>query len=449
MNSLFKTQYPWVIYQDTDSIVGDSLIRVNGSQITIEDFYNSQPDNFIKHDEFNHNYVKRVSNNTATSISTACIIEEKPISYVMKHKVQKELFKITNSDGKSVTVTIDHSIIVKDKRTGEISSISPKNLNIYEHYIINIDENLTFDDNFTVESLGVCEEWVYDIEVEDNHNFFANDICVHNSMYLSLEPIVDKFYSNKDVKDVIPVLSKICKEKIDPIINECCYDLQRYTNVHRDCISFKLEAISSKGFWTGKKRYALNVYENEGVVYNEPKLKIMGLEVVKSSTPKVIRDKLKKSVGLILNGTESDVQDFVSSVKSEFYNYSVDEISFPRGVNGIEKYSDSTTLYASGCPIHTKGAILYNNRLKELNLQHKYENIGEGENIKFCYLKKPNPLKNEVISFSVGLPPEFGLDKYVDYEKQYEKTFLDPLNCMLEAVGWSHERMNSIEDFFS
>ncbi len=270
-----------------------------------------------------------------------------------------------------------------------------------------------------------------------------------DSIYLTLEPIVDKFYSDKDVKDVIPVLSKICKERIDPIINECCYDLQRYTNVHRDCISFKLEAISSKGFWTGKKRYALNVYENEGVVYNEPKLKIMGLEVVKSSTPKIIRDKLKKSVGLILNGTESDVQDFVSSVKSEFYNYSVEEISFPRGVNGIEKYSDSKTLYASGCPIHTKGAILYNNRLKELNLQHKYENIGEGENIKFCYLKKPNPLKNEVISFSVGLPPEFGLDKYVDYEKQYEKTFLDPLNGMLEAVGWSHERMNSIEDFFS
>jgi DNA polymerase elongation subunit (family B) len=138
LNSLFKTQYPWVIYQDTDSIVGDSLIRVNGSQITIEDFYNSQPDNFIKHDEFNHNYVKRVSNNTATSISTACIIEEKPISYVMKHKVQKELFKITNSDGKSVTVTIDHSIIVKDKRTGDISSISPKKLDPKSHYIINM-----------------------------------------------------------------------------------------------------------------------------------------------------------------------------------------------------------------------------------------------------------------------------------------------------------------------
>jgi DNA polymerase elongation subunit (family B) len=138
LNSMFKTQYPWVIYQDTDSIVGDSLIRVDGSQITIEDFYNSQPDNFIKHDEFNHNYVKRVSNNTATSISTACIIEEKHISYVMKHKVQKELFKITNSDGKSVTVTIDHSIIVKDKRTGDISSISPKKLDPKSHYIINI-----------------------------------------------------------------------------------------------------------------------------------------------------------------------------------------------------------------------------------------------------------------------------------------------------------------------
>lgn len=270
-----------------------------------------------------------------------------------------------------------------------------------------------------------------------------------DSIYLSLEPIVNKFYSDIDPKKLTPLLSKICKEKIDPIINDCCYDLQRYTNVNQDCISFKLEAISSRGFWTGKKRYALNVYENEGVVYNEPKLKIMGLEVVKSSTPKVIREKLKQSVSLILNGSELDIQDYVAEVKSKFKEYSIEEICFPRGVNGIQKYSDSKTLYISGCPFHTKGAILYNNRLRELNLQNKYPMIGEGDSIKYCYLKKPNPIKDTVIAFPASLPPEFKLDTFVDYDKQYEKTFLEPLNGMLNAIGWSHERRNSIDDFFN
>lgn len=306
-----------------------------------------------------------------------------------------------------------------------------------------------FDDEFIVESLGVVDDYVYDIEVENNHNFFANGICVHNSLYLTLEPIVDKFLSKEEVNKKISLLSKICKEKIDPIINECCYNLQRYTNVYRDCISFKLEAISSKGFWTGKKRYALNVYENEGVVYNEPELKVMGLEVVKSSTPQIIRDKLRKTVSLILNGTESDVQDFVEKVKAEFNSYSIEDICFPRGVNGIEKYSDSTSIYSLGCPIHTKGSLLYNNKIRELKLQNKYEFIGEGASIKFCYLKKPNPLKDIVIAFPGELPKEFGLDKFIDYDKQYEKTFLEPLNGMLTAVGWSHEKTNSIDDFFA
>ena len=270
-----------------------------------------------------------------------------------------------------------------------------------------------------------------------------------DSIYLDLSPIVDKFYSDKDPKDITTILSKICKEKIDPIINECCYNLQRYTNVKRDCISFKLEAISSKGFWTGKKRYALNVFENEGVVYNEPKLKIMGLEVVKSSTPKVIRDKLKSSVSLILNGTEQDIHQFIAEVKQEFKTYSVEEIAFPRGVNGMGTYADSQQIYGFKCPIHTKGSLIYNHFLKELKLQNKYPMIGEGDNIKYCYLKTPNPIKDEVISFPVDLPVEFNLSKYIDYDKQYEKTFLDPVNIMLEAVGWSHEKTFSVDDFFS
>jgi len=281
-----------------------------------------------------------------------------------------------------------------------------------------------------------------------NTKFNWNIYSDTDSCYLSLKPIVDRFLKIDDKSKITAALSKICKEKIDPIINQCCAELQKYTNVYRDCISFKLEAISSNGFWTGKKRYALNVYENEGVVYSKPKLKVMGIEVVKSSTPKLVREKLKNSIELILNEGEESVQKHIELVKQEFKTFSVEEIAFPRSVNGIEKYSDSKSLYSLGCPIHTKGSILYNHKLKELHLTNKYQKIGEGDSIKFCYLKTPNPLKESVIAFPSELPDEFGLHSYVDYDKQYEKTFLDPLQNILDAIGWSSEKTFSIDDFF-
>lgn len=269
-----------------------------------------------------------------------------------------------------------------------------------------------------------------------------------DSMYLELKYIVDRFYKHMSKSEIVSILSTICKGKLNDIINKSCDILQGYNNVMRNGIEFKLEAICSNGFWTGKKRYALNVYENEGVVYAEPELKILGIEVVKSSTPKIIRDKLKSSISLILNSDESHVQEFIETVRSEFVQLSVEDISFPRGVNNISKYVASDSLYASGCPVHTKGSILYNNKIKELGLENKYQEIGDGDSIKFCYLKTPNPIRDSVIAFPADLPPEFNLDEYIDYDKQFTKTFLDPLIHILDAIGWKPEKRHSISDFF-
>jgi DNA polymerase elongation subunit (family B) len=213
--------------------------------------------------------------------------------------------------------------------------------------------------------------------------------------------------------------------------------------------SFKREAISTNGVWVAKKRYFLNVLDNEGVRYTSPKLKVMGLEVVKSSTPGVVRAKLKTCLSLILDNKEEDLQTFIADFKKEFNSLSIEEISFPRGVNGIEKYSNSTSIYSSGCPLHTKGAILFNKQLTELKLDNKYPKIGEGDKIKYTYLKMPNPIKDIVISFPSELPPEFNLNSYVDYDKQFTKTFIDPLTGVLDVINWNIERKFSIDDFFS
>jgi DNA polymerase elongation subunit (family B) len=211
----------------------------------------------------------------------------------------------------------------------------------------------------------------------------------------------------------------------------------------------KREGLSNKGFWTAKKRYVLNVFNNEGVQYDEPDMKIMGLEVVKSSTPAIIREKMKEAISLVINTDEATVQDFIFNLREEFKKLPPEDISFPRGVNGIREYSDSSALYKKGTPIHVKGAILYNHLLAEKNLTKKYPLIKEGEKLKFTYLKMPNPLKDSVISFPVRLPKEFGLQEYIDYEMQFEKTFIEPMKIILDCINWRVEKENSLESFFA
>jgi DNA polymerase elongation subunit (family B) len=213
-------------------------------------------------------------------------------------------------------------------------------------------------------------------------------------------------------------------------------------------MQMKREALADKGIWTAKKRYALNVYNNEGVEYNEPKLKVMGLEMVKSSTPSVIREKMREVLKLMMTGTEDDVHKFIDDFKIEFMKLPAEEISSPRGCNGIAQYSDSVTLYKKGTPIHVKGAILYNFYLKKFDLEKQYPLIQEGEKLKFIYLKMPNTIKDSVISFPQRLPKEFELQQFIDYDSQFEKAFVEPIRVVLDCMGWKTEKQNSLEDFF-
>ena len=210
----------------------------------------------------------------------------------------------------------------------------------------------------------------------------------------------------------------------------------------------KREGLSDKGIWTAKKRYILNVYNNEGVQYAKPKLKVMGLEMVKSSTPTVVRDKMYELVDLVVNTDEETVQQFIANFQEEFRKLSVEDISFPRGCNGLKEYSDSVTIYKKGTPIHVKGAILYNHFLKQHDLMNKYPLIKEGEKLKFTYLKTPNPFRDMVVSFPGRLPKEFELQEYVDYETMFNKTFIDPIRIILDSIGWQTEKQYTLESFF-
>ena len=209
------------------------------------------------------------------------------------------------------------------------------------------------------------------------------------------------------------------------------------------------EVIANRGVWTAKKRYILNVLNKEGVTFKEPKMKIMGIEAIKSSTPQIVKDKFKEVFKIIMAGDEKSVQKFIEDFRKEFYNLPPEEISFPRGVSDLTSWVDRKTVYKKGCPIHVRGSILYNNQIDHLNLGKKYEKIKNGEKIKFIYLKKPNSIKENVVAYPMVLPPEFKLHKYIDYDLQFDKTFLEPLKIILKAVDWKSEEVVDLEDFFA
>jgi DNA polymerase elongation subunit (family B) len=271
-----------------------------------------------------------------------------------------------------------------------------------------------------------------------------------DSIYLRLGELVEQVFTEKktDNQKVIAFMDKICEAKIQPYIDESYGELADYVRAYAQKMVMKREGLANKGIWTAKKRYILNVYNNEGVQYKEPKIKVMGLEMVKSSTPSAIREKMKQSIEIMMRGTEEDIHKFIGDFRDEFKTLPAEEISFPRGLNGLKEYSDRIIMYKKGTPIHVKGAILYNHYLKQLGLEKKYPLIQDGEKLKFTYLKQPNPFKDMVISYPGRLPKEFNLQEFIDYDTQFDKAFLEPIKVILDCMGWTTEKANSLDDFF-
>jgi DNA polymerase elongation subunit (family B) len=268
-----------------------------------------------------------------------------------------------------------------------------------------------------------------------------------DSIYLTLETLVEKMCEGKTDEQKIKFMDKICEDVFQPFIDSGYQELADYMNAYSQKMQMKREVLADKGIWTAKKRYILNVHNSEGVQYEKPKIKVMGLEMVKSSTPAVIRDKLRDSIEVILRGNQADLQNYIMEFRKEFDKLPVEEIAFPRGVNGMKQYAGSP-IYSKGTPIHVRGALLFNHYTKKMGLDKKYQPIRDGDKIRFVYVRKPNKFQEDVIAFSQELPPEFELHSYIDYDKMFEKVFTDALQIIIGSLGWSTSEQSSLEDFF-
>lgn len=321
----------------------------------------------------------------------------------------------------------------------------------FRFYDLRIAESVTVSSQLSIKWVANAINNYFNKLLNCNEDFIiASDT---DSVYVKLGPLVEKVYGAEGIISmpkikVIDFMDRVCEDKIQPVINESFVILAQYVHAYQQKMRMKREVLADRGIWTAKKRYILNVFDNEGVRYTEPDLKIMGLEIAKSSTPSIIKDKMRELMNIIINGDECQAQDYIENFRKEFDKFAIEDISFPRGVNGIKQYSDSVTLYKKGTPIHVKGAILYNHFLKKKNLDKKYPLIQEGEKLKFTYLKQPNPFLDMVISYPGRLPQEFGLHEFVDYDMQFEKAFLGPMKLIFDCIGWKTEKYSSLESFF-
>jgi DNA polymerase elongation subunit (family B) len=271
-----------------------------------------------------------------------------------------------------------------------------------------------------------------------------------DSIYLRLDNLVQRVMPNEtDDTKIAKYLERVSRELVQPFIDKKYDELARKTNAYENKMHMKREAIANKGIWTAKKRYMLNVLIGEdGVLLKTPEMKIMGIETTRSSTPRVVRDALTDSISIIMNGTQDEIIGYISDFKKRFKAQRAEDISFPRSCNGLKEYHDPSSIYRKSTPIAVRGSLMYNHHLRGNKIDKKYPVINEGDKIKFCYLKKPNPIGENVIAFVSTIPQEFGLTKYIDYDTQFDKAYLEPLKAILDCIGWQTEKTNTLDSLF-
>jgi len=318
----------------------------------------------------------------------------------------------------------------------------------FRYYDMRMAEGITITGQYTIRSAEKAINEYLNKHLKTNKVDYVIAIDT-DSLYINFGPLVKRTFGDNLTREKgLKFLNNLATKELEPLLEEIYLDIRDKLNCKNNKMVMKREVIADKGIWTGKKHYTLNVLDSEGVTYDEPQLKIMGLEAVRSSTPASIRSLIKDTIKVIMEHGEISTQKFIEEARKRFYRLAPEDAAFPRGVANLNKYKDSARIYRKSTPIQVRAALLYNHHIVQLGLDTKYDKIFSGDKIKFVYLKLPNRVKENVIAFITTLPEEFKVKNEVDYEMQFEKGYLEPMRGIIECVGWKTEKQATLEEFF-
>jgi DNA polymerase elongation subunit (family B) len=452
-------KYNWIVSLDATSLYPSIMMSLNISPETFAGRVDIDMDSLLKDSSITSPYVE---SGAAISPIGAMFTKEK---IGILPRLIKEMMAARKT-AKSQMLGLE-SEYEKSKDESLLPKISALNnaqmaakIALNSLYGSTANEGFRFFNPDVAESITITGQYILkkielalDIALNKKFNTGEHKYLVYvdtDSVYVNMKPVVDKFLSDKSTADIVKSLEKVAQDILQAEINKICGEVADTLGFFENKIHFKLEAVGDTAIWCAKKKYIVRVHSSEGVTYAKPKFKVMGLEMVRSSTPSFIRGKLRESLEQVFDGTEKTVQLFISEAREEFNKLPISAIAFPRTANSIDDYADTNSIYKKATPIHVRGVLLYNEIVKRKKLQSKYPLINDGDKIKFMYLIMPNPLKENIIAIPADgiLPPDLGLHEYVDYEMQFQKSFINAMDIVLQPIGWTAEETSSLESFF-
>lgn len=453
----------WIASVDLDSLYPHLMLQYNMSPETfLSDMLEPVSIDMVLEGKYQnpHNDISVCANGVCFSNKKIGIIPEIITEYYANRKaVKKEMlgYEQLEQDEQDPVIKKQHKRMITQLHNTQMAikilmnALYGASANRYFlYYIREMAEAITTSGQLSIryaeKSINQYLNKVLKTQAIDYVDYIDTDSC-----YINLAPLVEKVFGTVDVsrEEGEKFLSKVVSEKIVPEISSGYEELAKYMGAYRNAMSMKLEKITDNTIFVAKKRYIMNVLSSEGVHYTEPKISVTGIESVRSSTPEVCRNKMEEAFKVFMNGSEREAQEFIEDFKQEFRTLPAQDIAKISGTDDIGKFTDSNGFYTKGCPIHVRGCILYNKFLKDKKLMHKYEIIQSGDKVKFVYLNLPNPIRENIVSFPGYLPEEFGLGEYIDYDTQFQKVFLKPLEIVLHSMNWSPEKIDTLEGFFS